>query len=244
MPKISRLIVATTIAAAITSPAIAGAQTAVAPSDSAPDRLPTLIVRPPSIYGAWGAAARHSAFHTRTGVPGHRNFYLASFRLGWSLGGNDARPSVSAAYFIDVIPAAISTDMPDYNWNSGCRPETLCPGATPIPHDVYAFGITPFGLAVALGAGPARLTMEASAGGLWFTRRVPDPVGTRFNFTASAGPTLELRVTPSESLRLGYLWHHTSNGGRGKVNPGLNSGIFAFRRALARRDRALTLLSF
>jgi hypothetical protein len=229
MPKISPLIVAAMIAvtvAAITAPAVAVAQAAVAPSDSAPDGLPTLVVRPPSIYGAWGAAARHSAFHTRTGVPGHRNFYLASFRLGWSLGGNDTR-SVSGTYFVDVIPAAISTDMPDYNWNSRCRPETLCPGATPIPHDVYAFGITPFGVSVALGVGPARLTMEGSAGGLWFTRRVPDPVGTRFNFTASAGPTLELRVTRSESLWLGYLWHHTSNGGTGKVNPGLNSGILA-----------------
>jgi hypothetical protein len=69
--------------------------------------------------------------------------------------------------------------------------------------------------------------MEASAGGLWFMRRIPDPVATRFNFTASAGPTLELRVTPAQSLRVGYLWHHTSNGGTGKVNPGLNSGILA-----------------
>jgi hypothetical protein len=230
MAKISRLIVAAAIAATvagITVPSIAGGQTAAAQADSVPDGLPLLVVRPPSIYGAWAAAARHSPFHTRTGVQGHRNFYLASFRLGWSLGGNDARRSVSAVYFVDVIPAAISTDMPDYNWNSGCRPETLCPGATPIPHDVYAFGITPVGWALAVGAGPARLTMEASAGGLWFTRRVPDPVGTRFNFTASAGPTLEMRVTRSESLRLGYLWHHTSNGGTGKVNPGLNSGILA-----------------
>jgi lipid A 3-O-deacylase PagL len=231
MPKLPRFVVAATIAAtaaACTPPAVAGAQTTVlAPVDSAREGLPTLIVRPPSIYGAWAAAARHSAFHTRTGVPGHRNFYLTSFRLGWSLGGSDARRPVSGAYFIDVIPAAISTDMPDYNWNSRCRPDTLCPGATPIPHDVYAFGLTPFGWALTLGAGPARLTMEASAGGLWFTRRVPDPVGTRFNFTAAAGPTVELHVTPSQSLRLGYLWHHTSNGGTGKVNPGLNSGILA-----------------
>ncbi|MFL5509718.1 MAG: acyloxyacyl hydrolase, partial [Gemmatimonadaceae bacterium] len=68
---------------------------------------------------------------------------------------------------------------------------------------------------------------EASGGGLWFSRRIPDPVATRFNFTASAGPALELRLTPSQSLRAGYLWHHTSNGGTGKVNPGLNSGILA-----------------
>jgi hypothetical protein len=181
----------------------------------------------PSIVGVWAAAAHHSAFQTRTGVPGHRDFYLASLRLGWTVVGNEQPRMVHVAYFVDIIPAALSTDMPDYAWNSRCRPDTLCPGATPIPHDAYAFGITPIGWSLAFGEGRTRLTMEASGGGLWFSRRIPDPVASRFNFTTSAGPTLELRVTPSQSLRVGYLWHHTSNGGTGKVNPGLNSGILA-----------------
>ena len=197
-----------------------------------------LAVHAPSVYGAWIAGARHSAFHTRTGATGYRNFYLTSVRFAWSFGDDRSRP-VSGSYFIDVIPAAVSTDMPEYLWNSRCRPETLCPGATPIPHSVYAFGLTPIGWAVSIGSGPARLTVEASGGGLWFTRRIPDPVATRFNFTASAGPTLELRVTQSQMLRIGYLWHHTSNGGTGKVNPGLNSGILAaglLWRSAARQD--------
>jgi hypothetical protein len=160
-------------------------------------------------------------------VPGYRNFYLASLRFAWSIGGDNPERPVHGTYFIDVIPAALSTDMPDYDWNSRCRPDTFCPGATPIPHDVYGFGFAPLGWALVFGNGPARLTLEASGGGLWFNRRIPDPVAARFNFTASAGPTLEVRVTPSQSLRIGYLWHHTSNGGTGKVNPGLNSGILA-----------------
>jgi lipid A 3-O-deacylase PagL len=187
--------------------------------------LPTLELHAPSTYGGWLAAARHSAFRTRTGVPGYRDFYEASVRLGWSIG--DQSRTVSGTYFIDVIPAALSTDMPEYRWTSRCQPETYCPGATPIPHNVYAFGITPLGFALNFGGGPARLTIEASGGGLLFSRRIPDPVAARFNFTASAGPTLELRLTPSGSMRVGYLWHHTSNGGTGKVNPGLNSGILA-----------------
>jgi hypothetical protein len=229
MPKNTCLTVAAVIAMAI----IAGVSptkaqtTSPAGADSAGDGLPTLVLRAPSIYGAWAAVAHHSGFHTRTGAPGYRNFYLSGFRFGWAIGGDDPSGVVSGVYFIDVIPAAMSTDMPDYNWNSRCRPDTLCPGAAPISHNVYGFGITPLGWAVAVGRGPARLTMEASAGGLWFTRRIPDPAATRFNFTASAGPTLELRMTPSQSLRIGYLWHHTSNGGTGKVNPGLNSGILA-----------------
>ena len=200
---------------------------AASPGDSTGHGVPILVLRAPSMYGAWVAAARHSEFHTRTGVPGYRNFYLSSVRVAWSIGGDREARSLRGTYFIDVIPAALSTDMPDYNWNSRCRPDTYCPGATPIPHDVWAFGFAPLGWALAFSAGPASLTIEASGGGLWFSRRIPDPAAARFNFTASAGPTLEWRVTPSQSVRIGYLWHHTSNGGTGKVNPGLNSGILA-----------------
>lgn len=226
MPRIlSSIAVAALAIAGDFSSASAQTTTLMATVDS--DSGGGLAVHAPSMYGVWIGGARHSAFHTRTGAPGHRNFYLTSVRLAWSIGGVDQSRPVSASYFIDLIPAAVSTDMPEYLWNSRCRPDTTCPGATPIPHSVYAFGLSPIGWAVAFGSGPARLTIEASGGGLWFTRRIPDPVATRFNFTASAGPTLELRVTQAQTLRVGYLWHHTSNGGTGKVNPGLNSGLFA-----------------
>lgn len=223
--NISLPIAAALVVAAASCVAAQGSVRTASPDSSDRNELPILEVHAPSTYGAWIAAARHSQFRTRTGVPGYRDFYEASARFGWSIG--DQSRLVSGTYFIDLIPAALSTDMPDYQWNSRCRPETYCPGATPIPHDVYAFGITPFGFAMNFGAGPARLTIETSAGGLLFSRRIPDPVAARFNFTASAGPTLELRLTPAGSLRIGYLWHHTSNGGTGKVNPGLNSGILA-----------------
>ena len=212
------------IAALMLSSGVAAAQLpAAASADSGDAGLPTLRLHAPSIYGAWIAAAHHSQFRTRTGEPGHRDFYLTNVRLGWAV-GDQSRP-VSVTYFFDVIPAALSTGRPEYQGDARCEPDTYCPGATPIRHDVYGFGLAPIGWSVAFGQGPARLTIEAAGGGLWFTRRVPDPVATRFNFTASGGPTLELRMTPARSFRLGYLWHHTSNGGTGFVNPGLNSGI-------------------
>jgi hypothetical protein len=159
-------------------------------------------------------------------VRGHRDFYLSNLRFGWPLGGGD-NPSrfVNGSYFLDVVPVAVSTSMPEYQWNSHCQPETVCPGATPILHDAYAFGLVPLGWALTMGRGPARLTIEASGGGLFFSRRIPDPAATRFNFTASAGPTMEWRLADGPAFRVGYLWHHTSNGGTGRVNPGLNSGI-------------------
>lgn len=228
MPRNTRLSIAALIAALIIAfgGAPAAAQGPAATSaDTSDGGFPTLTLRAPSAFGAWVAAARHSAFRTRTGVDGYRDFYLASARFGWQLGGDSPARLIRVTYFIDVIPAALTTDMPEYQWNSRCQPTTYCPGATPIPHNVYGFGMSPIGWSVAMGNEHASLTIEATGGGLWFTRPVPDPVATRFNFTASAGPTLELRLTPSEALRIGYLWHHTSNGGTGHVNPGLNSAI-------------------
>lgn len=226
-----RILLSTALAVALpcTAATRAGAQSSPAVGgDTATDKLPRSPMHAPAMYGAWVAAARHSPYRTRTGVSGHRDFYLANIRLGWALGGGDD-PSrvVNGSYFIDLVPVALSTSMPEYQWNSRCQPGTLCPGATPILHDAYAIGVAPLGWALSLGRGPARLTLEASGGGLWFSRRIPDPEATHFNFTASAGPTLELRLISGQTLRIGYLWHHTSNGGTGRVNPGMNSGIAA-----------------
>src|SRR5206468_599226 len=77
---------------------------AAASADTSDGGLPTLLLRAPSTYGAWVAAAHHSQFRTRTSVPGHRDFYLASMRFGWRLGGDEGSHPVSVSYFIDVIP--------------------------------------------------------------------------------------------------------------------------------------------
>ena len=97
-----------------------------------------------NLYNPYGVAADTSG-----------NFYIASFRFAWSFGRRESSRIVSASYFIDLIPAALSTDMPEYRWTTRCRPDTLCPSATPIPHDVYGFGFAPIGWAVAIGRGPA-----------------------------------------------------------------------------------------
>jgi hypothetical protein len=185
-------------------------------------------IRAPQAFGAWVAGARHSEFKTRTGVTGHRNFYLAGVRLGWPIGGSSV-PSrfVTGMYVVDLFPLALSTRMPEYIWNKSCRPGFVCPGAIPIQHTAYAIGIAPVGLALSFGSDRARVTMEATGGGLWFSRPIPDPEAARFNFTASAGPAFELGIAPSGVIRVGYLWHHTSNGGRGRVNPGMDSRILS-----------------
>jgi hypothetical protein len=211
----------------LASPATAQEPESARASDTTIDRPSNRWVSAPTLFGAWVAGAHNSEFRTRTGIPGRRDFYLGAVRLGWSVRGYDPSRVANLQYFIDVVPFAVSTGMPDYVWDRRCRPGFMCPGASPITHTVHAFGITPIGWSLSLGGQRARLNLEASGGGLWFARRVPDPEATRFNFTASAGPSLNLAVGPSSSLRVGYLWHHTSNGGTGRINPGLDSGILS-----------------
>src|SRR5215469_2128067 len=78
----------------------AGQGPAAASADTSDGGLPTLTLRAPSTFGAWVAGARHSAFRTRTGVDGYRDFYLASARFGWQLGGGDPSGHVRITYFV------------------------------------------------------------------------------------------------------------------------------------------------
>ena len=226
-PALNRLLVVATLSVAVAPCALPQGTASSARADSSAG-VPTLWFHAPQAYGAWVAGAHHSEFRTRTGVAGHRDFFLLGVRLGWPLpGGDEPGRVVKGMYFVDLFPLAVSTGMPEYTWNRTCRPGFICPGATPIEHTVYAYGLAPIGWSVSIGNERTRLHLEASGGGLWFSRPIPDPEATRFNFTASAGPALELAVAPSGKMRVGYLWHHTSNGGRGRVNPGLNSGILS-----------------
>lgn len=179
----------------------------------------------PSSLSTWLGVASHSAFKTRLGVPSYRAFYLLAVRAAWPIGGG---PERGVEYFVDLIPLAASTGMPDYAPDDRCVPGVICPGAHATPHTAYAVGLSPLGLAVRLAGGRrARLALEGSAGALWFSRAVPDPYAARFNFTAAAGASLELGVSRDRALRIAYLYHHTSNGGRAIVNPGLNSHVIS-----------------
>lgn len=176
-------------------------------------------------FSVWAGTAQHSAFKTRIGTPMYRDLYIVGVRAAWPIatGASDV-----LQYFVDVIPVVMTTDMPDYSALDGCLPGWFCPQAHPIPRTVYGAGLSPLGFSVRLlQVGRVRLSTEASGGFLFFTRPVPDPDATRFNFTASGGATLEVKLAPNRSARVMYLYHHTSNGGRGLVNPGLNSQVIA-----------------
>jgi hypothetical protein len=104
-------------------------------------------------------------------------------------------------------------------------------------------GLTPVGLELA-GSAAARFRPFASGhtGFIYFFAPVPDRQGKSVNFTASVGIGLRVRVVDASMLTVGYRYHHTSNGFRGQINPGVDAnllyvGITLFPRLPGRPTR-------
>ena len=88
-------------------------------------------------------------------------------------------------------------------------------------------GLTPLGMEVAWR--PQSLVqpfISGHTGFIYFFESVPDRQGKNVNFTASLGLGLRLRLFDASRLTVGYRYHHTSNGFRGQINPGVDANLF------------------
>lgn len=88
------------------------------------------------------------------------------------------------------------------------------------------FGLTPLGIQFNLnGDRIIQPYLRTSSGFLYLESPFPDQRGTRLNFTFEAGAGLEMFVLDNASLKMGYSYHHLSNGETGEVNPGIDSNL-------------------
>ncbi len=188
--------------------------------------------------------SRHSTVPTRMESTAYRDLYIVDLRAGWTLASNDF---ISVEYAPSVVPLAISTRNPtEYEprvantclEGKDCNNyKALSISTVPLYSTTYGFGLTPVGFQMRLfRTSPVQLLTYANGGALWFTHRIPDPEATRFNFTAELGTALQVNLPDRLGLVLGYSWHHTSNAGTGRVNPGLNSRALSIG-IVARRGR-------
>lgn len=197
----------------------------------------------PSFFELRLVTAHHSTVPTRMPVTAYRDLYIVDMHAGWTLSSNSV---LSVEYTPSIVPLAISTRNPEAYIRQTtvvCPPGKNCAEnsvlevvAIPRFTNTYGFGLTPVGFQLRLfPAWPVQFLTYANGGALWFTHPIPDPEATRFNFTAELGGAVQINLPDRYGLVLGYSWHHTSNGGTGRVNPGLNSrvltlGIVARRR--------------
>lgn len=140
--------------------------------------------------------------------------------------GSDRPPpqSTTLTYTADLFPAALLS----------IPPHTIpASHATPTQGEVwqsgfqtYGFGASPMGLR--LNYRPTKRVqpfITGSVGFIYFFLPMPDQRGKHLNFTADAGLGVQVVLTSSTTLTLGYRYHHLSNGFRGKINPGVDANL-------------------
>lgn len=145
-------------------------------------------------------------------------FGIVALRYSRRFNNSDA---FNLKYTADLIPAAF-LNYPDAEIVS-----TIPPVIRLIRPTRYAFGVAPLGLQINFR--PRKRVqpfLGASVGLLYFQKRTPNFLGTRFNFTADVGAGLEFRLKEKRALTVGYKYYHISNADRGLANPGFDNNLF------------------
>ena len=127
---------------------------------------------------------------------------------------------VNLKYTADLTPAAF-LNYPDLGF-AGNPPSFRLYRPTR-----YAFGAAPLGLQ--MNFRPRKKLQPfigASGGMLYFAKRTPNYIGTRFAFTADIGGGVEYRLRDRKAFTAGYKYFHISNGDRGIENPGFDNNLF------------------
>lgn len=87
----------------------------------------------------------------------------------------------------------------------------------------YGFGINPAVVQVPI----FNNFFASSTGGIIvFPKAFPDDFGTELNFVFDFGLGYELDVSSTNRIQFGYQVQHISNGGTGRINPGIDFHMF------------------
>ena len=134
-------------------------------------------------------------------------------------------PRASVGYAPEVVPLLIITNNPKYRTVTapGGFRFTVEDGRGP----VAGFAISPIGLEARLRFGDRwRVYAASAAGAVWFTREVPVADSRVFNYTFEIGGGVLWQGRERTALRLGYKFHHLSNGYTSWQNPGIDGAVF------------------
>lgn len=178
--------------------------------------------------GGWVAGATGQPLETRLGHVHDRALFITALRALHPL---VITPRFRLQSTVDLFPLVVATANRGYAIEqfSECGGVALCEvvGDSLVPslHTAYAAGIAPLGFEgiVALWR-RVGLSLGVEGGALYFNQRIPDPGETRFNFMADANAALRISLgTSHPALVAGFRLNHISNGGTGRVNPGMDS---------------------
>ena len=170
-----------------------------------------------SVWG--GFSPDSSTIITGSGRTEDARFGLVAVRYARRFNNNN---KVNLKYTLDLVPAAILSN-PDFRLVQ-TSPNTFRVDET--RRTSYAFGIIPVGLQINFR--PRKKVqpfIEGSGGFVYFNKRIPTDIGTRFTFTADVGAGAEFRLKNARAVTVGYKYFHLSNGNRGIQNPGIDNNL-------------------
>lgn len=165
----------------------------------------------------WGVSAGFSPGSTQgIGVTPHRQLFEASGEAGFIL---HRWESVSLKYRVAVLPVMlVHTSANTHTFGSATFVET--------DQTTYGGGIEPIGVQFNFRTSHKVQPLAMATGGVaYFTRQVPVPDSSQFNFTFSFGTGVEVFAGDSHSVTIGYRYHHISNGYTATYNPGIDSNV-------------------
>jgi hypothetical protein len=152
--------------------------------------------------------------------------------------------SVTTTYTLDVHPIAVVTNTPRYamQWvraQNGARVRLLVETSRA---PAVGVGASPLGLQFySAPRGGTRIFAGGSAGGIWFNRDMPVAYARRFNFTLQLGTGVELAARSGGALVVGYKFHHLSNAGTARANPGMDGHLVYVGVMRRRAGRSATV---
>lgn len=157
-------------------------------------------------FGIWAGGSPDSSDFI--GKTRDRSLVLVGLRYGRVL---RAWESVSLQYTFDILPAAFVFE------SNGTRSGDST---------IYGAGLSPLGFKLNFGQQSwIKPFVAASVGFLYFEDEVPVPRSSRLNFTPELGFGAQFFLAPKRAVTFGYKFHHISNGGIERRNPGMDSHV-------------------
>ena len=175
--------------------------------------------------GPYLGTAHNSPGGGKWGAIADRDHYFLGVRcsapvLRWGI--------LSLAYAPEIVPLLVVTDNPMYHTVTEIRGGVpyrtqVEDGSAP----VLGTGFAPLGTEAILRVRPRVQVFAAIAVGvMWFTREVPVANSKSYNYTSELGGGVLWEFSSGRRLRLGYMFHHLSNGWSAQENPGLDGDVF------------------
>ena len=164
-------------------------------------------------YGFWGGGSFSSP--TVIGSTERVRLGLVAFRYARVMARGE---NMALKYTLDAVPVA-SLSFPVFEATAG--------GVREVRKTITGAGLAPVGFQVNFRRREhVQPFAQVSGGFLYFGERVPDARGAQFNFTGDFGGGVQWKTGARRAWKVGYRYHHISNGYRADVNPGFDSNLF------------------